>query len=571
MRKEGKVVLSAAMSAVLAVSLCPALALADEATAETSGGGSVALAADPASGAEEGAAASAAAPVAAEPAAAAEPAVTSAGVAGEPAALAATTLEISTADQLRDFATQVNGGDTFSGKTVVLTADIDLGNAYWTPIGLETGELGFCGTFDGKGHTISNLLVSTTNNAAGLFGTVRGTLKNFTVHNASVSNLVTASPTDEGTAIIAGFTGYGATIDNVHVVNASVNSNRYVAGISGFAAGTISNCSVENLTVVATSNEVSGGVYDNGDKAGGIVGYINTPDGVASTTISGCELKGSVTITAYRDLGGIAGMVQPTTILDGNTNAAALKVKVNENPSYTDHASGNAGEFYGCNTPVEDKNTRAVGASYDYKAGVKGIFARPAYFEKTTDRTRIWDDIIKLDASESIVVKMYSGDTLLSTTTLNDSAKSGVLGTSGTTLNLVVSGKPSGSWDTQWEPGHPVANVTPTRLVLYVDDELADETAVVMQTDRGEAIDWASIAGMNPAPEGGDGSQDPLPPAGTDEDQAGADAAAKPVTKADDAKSLAKTGDSAGLAIAGLGAAAVVAAGACAIARRRAE
>lgn len=38
MRKEGKVVLSAAMSAVLAVSLCPALALADEATAETSGG-----------------------------------------------------------------------------------------------------------------------------------------------------------------------------------------------------------------------------------------------------------------------------------------------------------------------------------------------------------------------------------------------------------------------------------------------------------------------------------------------------------------------------------------------------
>lgn len=577
MKKKSNRVLPAALSGLLAISLCPAFALADEVPVEVSGEGLTALAADPASGAEEGAAAPAAAPAAAEPAAVAEPAVTSAGAASEPAALAATTLEISTADQLRAFAAQVNGGDAFSGKTVVLTADIDLGNAYWAPIGLKTDELGFCGTFDGQGHTISNLLVSTTNNAAGLFGAVRGTLKNFTVRNASVSNLVTDSPTDEGTAIIAGFTGYGATIDNVHVVNASVSSNRYVAGISGFAAGTISNCSVENLTVVATPNEVSGGVYDNGDKAGGIVGYINTPEGVAFTTISRCELKGSVTITAYRDLGGIAGMVQPTTILDGNTNAATLKVKVNENPSCTSSPSGNAGEFYGRNTPAVDKNTTAAGASYDYAASVKGLFARPAYFDKATDRTRIWDDIIKLGASESIVVKMYSGDTLLSTTTLNDSAKPDVLGTSGTTLDLVVSGRPSGSWDTQWEPGHPVANVIPTRLELYVDGVLADETAVIMQTDRGEAIDWASIEGVNSAPEGeGDDAQQPNPPAGDN----GSDAQqpnsptgeTKPAAaKGSGSETLAQTGDSSAFLMMGLGASLVVAAGACAAARRRAE
>ncbi len=58
-------------------------------------------------------------------------------------------------DELKAFRDDVNAGNTYNGKTVILIADIDLKNENWTPIGNE--EHPFQGNFDGKGHTISNL------------------------------------------------------------------------------------------------------------------------------------------------------------------------------------------------------------------------------------------------------------------------------------------------------------------------------------------------------------------------------------------------------------------------------
>ena len=80
----------------------------------------------------------------------------------------------------------VNGGKDFSGKTVKLTDDIDLGSQEWTPIGDDGYNNLFSGTFDGNGKTISGLQITSANDGfVGLFGFIK-TL--FLFHMCSKAN-----------------------------------------------------------------------------------------------------------------------------------------------------------------------------------------------------------------------------------------------------------------------------------------------------------------------------------------------------------------------------------------------
>ena len=96
--------------------------------------------------------------------------------------------QISTADQLRLFRDIVNGagGQTPNrGACAVLTADIDLNNEPWTPIGKYTDDgtnNPYTGTFNGQGHTIKGLYVNLPDAAVGLFGCLNGAaVRNLTV------------------------------------------------------------------------------------------------------------------------------------------------------------------------------------------------------------------------------------------------------------------------------------------------------------------------------------------------------------------------------------------------------
>lgn len=200
-------------------------------------------------------------------------------------------VEISTVDQLKAFRDAVNSGNTYAGKTVKLTADLDLsGESNWTPIGnlVAYPSQSFNGTFDGDGHSISNVTVNdnTPNHAvAGLFGSVvNGTIKNLTVKNVDLT------------------------------------STHYAGGIVAYTSNgpTIENCKVIGGTIKSTP-ELLNGSYDNGDKAGGIMGYAT-----AGSTINNCTVEG-VTITAYRSLGGIVGFSAGTV-----TNNTAKNVTVTQ-------------------------------------------------------------------------------------------------------------------------------------------------------------------------------------------------------------------------------------------------
>lgn len=117
--------------------------------------------------------------------------------------------EIITPADLQTLATNVNAGTSYSGEYCVLTTNIDLSevcgeivdnSTSWTHIGSNS----FQGAFDGNGHTVSNLYITSSTVCAGLFGYVRAG----TVKKLNVEGEVTVRVTDMGTAYVGGVVGY---------------------------------------------------------------------------------------------------------------------------------------------------------------------------------------------------------------------------------------------------------------------------------------------------------------------------------------------------------------------------
>ena len=142
--------------------------------------------------------------------------------------------QISTADQLKLFRDKVNDAKTKEETKIcaVLTADIDLKNEEWTPIGIgkdtRNQDLPYSGTFDGNGHTISGLNVNYGDKNGGLFCYV----KSATIKNLTVAGSVTYSSGD-GIAY-GGIVGCAdsSTIENC-TNRCTVTGNWYAGGIVG--------------------------------------------------------------------------------------------------------------------------------------------------------------------------------------------------------------------------------------------------------------------------------------------------------------------------------------------------
>ncbi len=216
---------------------------------------------------------------------------------------------IKTGAELAWVAKEANNGNNFKGKTIELAADIYLADAAWTPIGNKKAIANmFDGTFDGKGFTIYDLNVQ-NKEAAGLFGAITGVVK------------------------------------NVNVKNATIVSNHWAGVICGYSTANvgmhIDSCTVDNATVTLAAEQVGVDKWDNGDKAGGIIGYMVTGDQVTNCTVS------NTTVTAYRDLGGIVGYAAGT--VKNNTLGANVKVVVDATHNYQNYA---ASEEYDANAII---------------------------------------------------------------------------------------------------------------------------------------------------------------------------------------------------------------------------
>ena len=219
---------------------------------------------------------------------------------------------VTNAAELAWIAAQVNSGQNdFSGKTIVIPAgvegiDINSQNGQvWTPIG--TTDNPFNGSFDGNGVVIRNVAIKTTE-CAGLFGCVIG------------------------------------SVANVNLQNVTIEAGHYAGAVAGYAYGNITGCSVDGLTMVVTPYDTTRASYDNGDKVGGIVGYVGEKSGTAGYVINNNSVV-NATITAYRDLGGIAGAAYLAEFKGNSVKNSSLTVDQTVNNYGTKDA--NLGELVG--------------------------------------------------------------------------------------------------------------------------------------------------------------------------------------------------------------------------------
>ena len=167
----------------------------------------------------------------------------------------------------------------FDNKYVYLMNDIDLNNEEWIPIGDDrSARTEFHGIFDGQNHTVKNVKITKktdrddeNKSSYGLFGNVKGTVKNLTVENVSISG----APKFIGALI--GRLNDGL-VENCHVKNSTVECNNWTIGglVGQLNNGTIKDCSVEGTTIKGYA------------AVGGIVGIALNKGG---RTIENCTVK----------------------------------------------------------------------------------------------------------------------------------------------------------------------------------------------------------------------------------------------------------------------------------------
>lgn len=186
---------------------------------------------------------------------------------------------IATSADLYGFASLVNGGNTFAGKTVYMVTDIyvnegkatesgwSTANPYpWTSIG--QGKV-FSGTFDGCMHTINGIYLEATAKSAGLFGTVQNpsggtaTVKNLVLTNSYMTSAY------QNFGSVAGYVNGGNfnTIksDAIVVGNYSSSADVRLGGFTGMSAGTVN---IENCWFAGNVKNT----YTSGKKVGGFIG-----------------------------------------------------------------------------------------------------------------------------------------------------------------------------------------------------------------------------------------------------------------------------------------------------------
>ena len=250
---------------------------------------------------------------------------------------------VTSADGLMNIAELVNGGK--SDINITLDTDIDLTGKDWTPIGTNYDN-SYKGTFDGGGHTITGLTVTTYDKYAGLFGWLNsaGTVKNVVMEGVQITN-------NHSSGFAGGVVGNSwGTIENCSV-SGSVNGEVYVGGVVGKqTSGSMTGCS-SSATVKGTVN------------VGGVAGE-------SWGSMTACYATGNVTLEIYpgKDIsgGGVVGFKGGNSVL-----ACYATGNVNSKGSSTGnvHIGGLFGYKYATAIACYWKNNKEQGIGYN-KEGI---------------------------------------------------------------------------------------------------------------------------------------------------------------------------------------------------------
>ena len=324
--------------------------------------------------------------------------------------------EISTADQLKNFAVAVNTGSEQSAHAKLMN-NIDLSSVCgesnsWTPIGTNSNE--YTGTFDGANYTISGLYIDSSDNDQGLFGYVgsSGKVQNLTVsgnvsgdwhvggvvgynNGGTVTGCIfSGSGSVSGDRCVGGIVGYngtGATVSNCYNTGTVTGTGDYVGGVVGKNSGSVENC------------YNTGAVNSSGNNVGGVVGW-----NISSGNVKNCYNTGSVSGDSY--VGGVVGFNSGTVKNCYNTGTGTVTGKIS--------VGGVVGQNNVSGIVTNCYNTGSVSGpdsgSGSYVGGVVGLNSGTnasvtgCYFLKDTAESGIGSGIG--DATEKDDTAFHSGE-----------------------------------------------------------------------------------------------------------------------------------------------------------------
>lgn len=267
---------------------------------------------------------------------------------------------VDSAEDLKGLAELVSTGTDFSGKTITLADDVDLGGHIWEPIG--NGKRGaatnvFKGSFNGGGHTISNFTIEYQTDtmddgqAIGFFGNVGGTPdEHAKIENLNFKDAVIDSRSNTA-GVAVGYAAY-ADISGIVVKNSTVKAYQGAGAVVGrlYHSGSIVNCKNINTSIFTST-------FDNDEwidaeescypyNAGGIAGavqektanvYIEVKGNIVQLTDSAAKIQAE-----YEPVGGIVGTYHAQNGSEGEFSGNTVEV-VNSDQIIADAAAGVAG------------------------------------------------------------------------------------------------------------------------------------------------------------------------------------------------------------------------------------
>ena len=231
---------------------------------------------------------------------------------------------VNTAEEFAWLASQPNMF-TSGVTTVKLMVDINLDSKPWTPSNALGG--GLANTFDGNGHTISNLTVNVVNTTDDIVHAAMflqssydmPLIKQLIVDGANVS--VTAGNLKQGYAgVVASGVDWHGSFQNVTVKNASVTGTKYVGGIASYNSLDWINCTVTNVTLNVIEHFKPDGTSRDLPHVGALVGLDNAGqvygNTVSNLTIIVTPPSGQPDRTDR--IGALIGTAQPEVLVGAN-------------------------------------------------------------------------------------------------------------------------------------------------------------------------------------------------------------------------------------------------------------
>ena len=416
-----------------------------------------------------------------------------------------------------------------AGECFVLTADIDLANNDWTPIGNSFADVLFdgpdyrlfAGNLDGKGHTISNISIGTEStplesDVFGLFGATGGKISNLNLDTVSIHGVAKIT---SGYVIgpAGGLVGYSAgSIENCHVTGLTMDMNAqdggiagayWIGGLVGALDGTqlINECSVSgSITEKAGKGSIGGLIgelgraakityshadvaldvnsnYNGGADVGGFIGKGNGKTD-AETIIRNCYATGNVTGGAYTGgfAGGLWGLNIKNCYASGNVSQAAAAMA-----SFvgTDASDSN---YYGSITNCFTTGSVTGSSPFQY------AFAEQSSATKRSEITNCY-----FAEENADIKKQYESATAKSQDEMKNEAFAAALnGSDDSNGWSFVNGQVlCGAEPADYRTVEAAMAAIPTDLTVYTDESVAALNTAVDGVVRGKAL--ASQANVN--------------------------------------------------------------------------